>query len=132
MRTLLVADPTAELEPWVKAIASELRARVTHARTGDALEATLMTDGPFDLVVTDAQLQGKSGLQVLARARSLKLRVPFIVVTSVHAHLARVMVSDSITQTLTSRMVDRANLAALARGLVMDSSRPVAGSQAHP
>ena len=124
MCNILVADPHDELEPWVTAIARNLSATITCTRDGDALESALLSGNTFDLVVTSAQLNGRSGLQVLARARSLKLGVPFIVVTSLHGHLARVMVSDSATQTLTSRMVDRGNLATLARGVVRDAFRP--------
>lgn len=107
-------------------IALALRATVTNALDGPALEAALLGEGPFALVVTAAQLQGRSGLQVLARARSLKLSVPFIVVMSIHGHLARVMVSDASMQTLSSRMVDRKNLANLVCDLVRESNRPAA------
>jgi hypothetical protein len=37
------------------------------------------------------------------------------------------MVSDTTTQTLSSRMLDRQNLAALARVLVKESFRPASG-----
>lgn len=124
MRRILVADPNAELVPWVSAVAQALAATATVVQTGDQLEAALFENGPFDLVLTHAQLGGRSGLQVLARVRSVKETVPFVVVMSVHGPLLRVMVSDASAQTLSSRMLDRNNLAALARVLVKDSFRP--------
>ncbi len=124
MRRILVADPNSDLSSWVDAILQALSASATVVHTSEQLESSLLDRGPFDLVLTHAQLGGRSGLQVLARIRSMKERVPFIVVLSVHGPLLRVMVSDTNTQTLSSRMLDRQNLAALARVLVKESYRP--------
>jgi DNA-binding response OmpR family regulator len=124
MRRILVADPHADLAPWVDAIVQALSASAILVYTSEQLEKTLLEQGPFDLVLTHAQLDGRSGLQVLARVRSLKESVPFIVVLSLHGSLLRVMVSDTAAQTLSSRMLDRQNLAALTRVLVKESCRP--------
>ena len=124
MRRILVADPSSDLAPWVDAILQALSASATVVHTSEQLESTLLDQGPFDLVLTHAQLTGRSGLQVLARVRSLKETVPFIVVLSLHGPLLRVMVSDTAAQTLSSRMLDQQNLAALARVLVKESYRP--------
>ena len=130
MRRILIADPNAELIPWIEAVIEALAATATVVNDGRQLEAALIERGPFDLVITHAQLGGRSGLQVLARVRSLRLMVPFVVVTSIHGPLLRTMVSDSATQTLSSRMLDQQNLAALARVLVKDSCRPAGCSGA--
>lgn len=126
MCRILAADPDDALEPWVSAIADALAATVITRRHGDDLEAELFGDVGYDLVVTAAQLEGQSGLAVLARARSQRITVPFIVVTSVQGNLARVMVSDAANETLSSRTLDRDNLAMLARGFVRGRGRPVA------
>jgi DNA-binding response OmpR family regulator len=124
MRRILVADPDSNLSSWVDAIIQALSASATLVYTSEQLETALLEQGPFDLVLTHAQLSGRSGLQVLARVRALKESVPFIVVLSIHGSLLRVMVSDTSAQTLSSRMLDRQNLAALARVLVKESYRP--------
>ncbi|GEM_PF-4833335 len=126
MCRILAADPDDKLEPWVSAIADALAATVITRRHGDDLEAELLGDGGYDLVVTAAQLEGTSGLAVLARARSQRIAVPFIVFTSLHGHLARVMVSDAVNETLSSRTLDRDNLAMLARGFVKGRGRSLA------
>jgi len=124
MRRILVADPSTDLVHWVETLVQALSASATVVHTSEQLEETLLDQGPFDLIFTHNQLQKRSGLQVLARARSLKETIPFIIVLSLHGPLLRVMVSDTTAQTLSSRMLDRQNLAALAVALVRDSSRP--------
>jgi DNA-binding NarL/FixJ family response regulator len=91
---------------------------VTHASDGDALEQTFFDDGPFDLVVCRALLGARSGLQVLAKARSEGKRASFIVYSSLDTAWLRVFVSDAQHTVLSSRVVSLDGLSELARGMV--------------
>lgn len=128
MRRILVANANHSLIPWLEPTIRGLSATLTEVRSTAELEFALREDGPFDLVVTDMRLDGQSGLQIMARARALKVATPFIVVLSVHGQQLRVMVSDSTSETLSSRMVDSQNLAALSRQLVARRRRPASSN----
>ncbi len=102
----------------LRPVLRRLDADIAEADTGDRLEHLLRHEGPFDLVVANAQLPSLSGLQVLARSRSDGIQTPFIVVTSVHGLLLRIFVSDTTGTVLSSRVVDPDNLAVLAENLM--------------
>ncbi len=105
----------------------DLSADVDETDSGQHLEDLLRGSGPFDLVITDAQLPVRSGLQVLARCRTDGVRTPFIVIQSVHQLLLRVFVSDAEGTVLSSRMVDGDNLASLAGNLIEQGDGPASG-----
>ena len=83
MKVLLVED-------------NELNRKVMHAFLGhlghettttvDAEAALeLLTDGDFDVVLSDVQLPGISGLDLVVRVRQLRERVPFMVAVTAMA-----------------------------------------------
>lgn len=114
---MLVGDADPEVRRQLVMHLSPLRPSVYEADSGTRLDE-LLKSGPFDLVVASAQLPMVTGLSVLARARSRGDKTPFIVVTSHHALVLRVMVSDDSGTVLSSRVVDGENLATLAKNLV--------------
>jgi PleD family two-component response regulator len=121
-RRILIAD--RDKGDNIKPVLRRLDADIIEAESGEEIEQLLETQGPFDLVVTNAQLQQLSGLQVLARARIHGVRTPFIVITSVHGLLLRVFISDTSGTVLSSRVVDPDNLAVLAGNLIKDAGTP--------
>lgn len=127
---ILLADRDPVVRSQIKPILHALRADVSEAESGQHLEDLLRDQGPFDLVITNAQLPVRSGLQVLARCRADGVRTPFIVVTSVHQLLLRVFVSDAEGTVLSSRMVDGDNLATLAGSLIERGNGPASGRRA--
>jgi DNA-binding response OmpR family regulator len=115
---IVLAEADEKVRDWLRRPLARLTGNVREATTGPELEALLREEGPFDLVITNAQLPGQSGLQVLARLRARGEVTPFIVVTSIHESLLRVFVSDAEGTVLSSRMVDPNNLVALASSLM--------------
>src|SRR5436190_21235815 len=82
-RTVLIADTSRDARASIeKALESLGPQAVTHAADGDELERIFFNQGPFDLVVCRALLGARSGLQVLAKARSGGRRASFIVYSS--------------------------------------------------
>ncbi len=126
---ILLADRDPTVRNQIKPILRGLRAEVSETDNGEHLAELLRNDGPFDLVITNAQLPVQSGLQVLARCRAVGVRTPFIVVTSVHQPLLRVFVSDAEGTVLSSRMVDNDNLATLAESLIEHGDGPASARQ---
>lgn len=124
---ILLADRDPAIRNQIKPILRGLRAEVSETDSGEHLAQMLRHEGPFDLVITNAQLPVQSGLQVLARCRADGVRTPFIVVTSVHQLLLRVFVSDAEGTVLSSRMVDSENLETLAGGLIENGDGPASG-----
>jgi CheY-like chemotaxis protein len=122
---IALADADANVRDWLRLPLSRLTANISEAASGPELEALLQEEGPFDLVITSAQLPGgRSGLQVLARLRSSGSTTPFIVLTSIHRESLRVFVSDAEGTVLSSRVVDPQNLVGLAASLMPRSSLP--------
>ena len=115
---IIIAEPDATTRDWLRPALVALAAQIHEVGDGNELERSLEQNGPFDLVITSAQLPMQSGLQVLARARSRGVMTPFVVMTSVHEDLLRVFVSDAEGTVLSSRMVDRDNLLSLAMSLI--------------
>src|SRR5215208_5363635 len=87
---IVLAEADGKVRDWLRRPLSRLTGNMREATTGPELEALLLGEGPFDLVITNAQLPGQSGLQVLARLRARGEATPFIVVTSIHESLLRV------------------------------------------
>lgn len=115
---IVIAEADERTREWLRPVLLPLGGRVVEAADGAELERLLDSDGPFDLVITSSQLPIQSGLSVLARARSRGVSTPFVVVTSVHANMLRVFVSDAEGTVLSSRVVDADNLRTLAMNLI--------------
>jgi DNA-binding NarL/FixJ family response regulator len=96
---------------------------VSHAADCDELERLFFDQGPYDLVVCRALLGARSGLQVLARARSAGQRASFIVYSSLDGPWLRVFVSDAESTVLSSRVVSLEGVAQLAAGLLEAARR---------
>jgi DNA-binding response OmpR family regulator len=117
-----LADHDAEVRGWLSKTLTRL-ADVVEAEHGIELERTLRDAGPFDLVVTRANLPVQTGLSVLARCRAGGDATPFVVITSVQRKSLTVFVSDAEGTVLSSRVVDSDNLLALALSLIERARR---------
>lgn len=116
---LLVADPSSDTRDRLERVLSGLGPQsVAHAGTAQEFERLFVDHGPYDLVVCRALLGQRSGLQVLAKARSGGSRASFIVYTSLDGAWLRVFVSDVENTVLSSRVVSLEGLAHLAGGLL--------------
>ncbi|HVU00114.1 MAG TPA: response regulator [Polyangiaceae bacterium] len=122
--SVLIADTSAESRSTLEAALSSLGPQtVTHAADGDELERRFFEDGPYDLVVCRALLGARSGLQVLARARTAGKRASFIVYSSLDGPWLRVFVSDAESTVLSSRVVSLEGVAQLAAGMLEAARR---------
>ena len=116
-QVLLAGDVTGTVSSLGPALAA-VGARVRQVRSGAELERVLGREGPFDLVVSAAQLPDKTGLCVLADARATGITAPFVVVVAAYYPRLRVLVSQTGGNVLSSRMLDQNNLVALAREMM--------------
>lgn len=117
--SVLIADTSAESRTTLEhALASLGPQKVVHAENGDELERMFFDEGPHDLVVCRALLGARSGLQVLARARTAGKRASFIVYSSLDGPWLRVFVSNGENTVLSSRVVSLEGVAQLAAGMV--------------
>jgi DNA-binding response OmpR family regulator len=116
-RVLLGCDAAGTYE-WLASELARRGAEVTVARTGFDVEQALENDGPFELVITSSHLPDKTGLGVLAHARSVRIETPFLVIVSGQRPMVRIMVSDGTGDVLSSRVVNGANLVALSTQLM--------------
>lgn len=116
---LLVADTCGEArDALAKVLAGLGPQSVVQAESAQEFERLFVDHGPYDLVVCKALLGRRSGLQVLAKARSGGSRASFIVYTSLDGAWLRVFVSDVDHTVLSSRVVSLEGLAHLAGGLL--------------
>jgi DNA-binding response OmpR family regulator len=116
-RVLLGCDRAGTYE-WLASELVRRGAEVTIARSGIDVEKALENSGPYQLVITSAHLPDKTGLGVLAHARSLRIETPFLVIVSGQRPMVRIMVSDGTGDVLSSRVVNGANLVALSAQLM--------------
>jgi CheY-like chemotaxis protein len=117
--SVLIADTSAEARNTIEQSLANLGPQtVDHAEDGDQLERLFFDKGPYDLVVCRALLGARSGLQVLAKARTRGRRASFIVYSTLEGPWLRVFVSDSDATVLSSRVVSLEGLAHLAEGMV--------------
>jgi hypothetical protein len=115
----LVADPSGDARETLANVLSGLGPqRVSHACSAQEFERLFVNDGPYDLVVCRALLGPRSGLTVLAKARSGGSRTSFILYTSLDGAWLRIFVSDMANTVLSSRIVSLEGLANLAGGLL--------------
>jgi len=122
--SILIADTAPEARATLEKALAYVRPHVvTHAADGDELERLFFRSGPFDLVACRALLGSRSGLQVLAKARSNGQRAAFIVYSSLESMWLRVFVSDAESTVLSSRVVSIDGLAELAAGMLESQRR---------
>ncbi|HEY5957992.1 MAG TPA: hypothetical protein VIV60_15625 [Polyangiaceae bacterium] len=117
MRILLAAASSAA-ELAVLPVIHALDARVVQVKDALGLAKALDELGGFDLVLSDGQLAGGTGLGILAMARQSGRRPPFIIVQSVHQSLVRVVVGGGTRSVLATRVVNDVALIELAEDLL--------------
>lgn len=122
--SVLLADTDPEaLSVIERALAPLGPQRVLRAADGDELERLFFAKGPHDLVVCRAVLGARSGLQVLAKARSSGRRASFIIYSSLDGPWLRVFVSDVDAMVLSSRVVSLDGFSHLANGILRAKRR---------
>jgi DNA-binding NtrC family response regulator len=124
VRRVLLTRQDTRLVGWLETALRASDVELTLVDSGIELERALFGSGPFGLVISSSGLEGPSGLQVLAKARTHGVNTPFIIVMSFHGDFVRVMVSDVRSATLSSRMVDVSNFVSLALSFLRPSSAP--------
>jgi CheY-like chemotaxis protein len=80
LRVLLAEDDDA-LRAELSRVLADDGAIVAEARDGLEAADRLANDGPFDAIVTDVRMPGKTGLEVLRELRAKGVRTPAIVMT---------------------------------------------------
>lgn len=88
-RRVLVAEDSAPLRTLISDVLSLEGFVVTEAQNAVEMEAAIALSelpaaphGPFDLVVTDVRMPGKSGLDALRALRSRGVKSGFVVITA--------------------------------------------------
>ena len=114
---MLIAGNDRGVSSFLGPALAALGVEVRQVRTGSEIERALHGDGPFHLVVTSVSLPDKTGLEVLAQARSLRICTPFLLVVGVKRPHIRVLVSNDSGDVLSTRFVDERNLVALSAEL---------------
>jgi DNA-binding NarL/FixJ family response regulator len=115
---VILADPDpVHRAPIERSLSAMVATTVTTVETRAELEQALGREDA-DLVVTTSRLGAESALQVLARARAAGDRTPFVVYSSFHDSLMRVLVSEAEGTLLSSRVVTLPDLAETAAMLV--------------
>jgi hypothetical protein len=94
---------------------------VVSVSRGSDLTEQLCEEGPFDLVIGESNLEGGSGLSLLARTHIRGCGAPFILVQSFHQSLMRILVGGAGSGVLGSRVVNEPALFELAVELVRAS-----------
>jgi DNA-binding response OmpR family regulator len=81
-KRILIVDDDEDMRCWMRLAVERLGAVVREAATGSGALRWLADEGPFDLVITDVRIPLPDGIEVLARARSLGIDSPFLVITA--------------------------------------------------
>lgn len=90
-RILVADDDQAIVSLWARILKWEIGAEVVAVFDGDAAAAQIASSR-FDLVISDVQMPGISGLDVLRCAREHEPQIPVILVTG---HAAREIVAEA-------------------------------------
>ena len=84
-RRVLVAEDDAAMREIIATVLGERGYQITLARSGSELSRLLSESNqvrPFDLIVTDVQMPGISGLDVIDQIRKLGNTTPVVIVTA--------------------------------------------------
>jgi CheY-like chemotaxis protein len=81
IRSILVVDDDAPMREMVVLMLREQGVEAIGAESADAAMEVLRVHS-FDAVLTDVQMPGKTGLELLRETRALEPRTPVIVMTS--------------------------------------------------
>lgn len=120
---IILADSDLTTRSWLgPRIGTRLGAELMEMTSGLELERALTQRGA-DLVITNAQLLGATGLQVLAKLRARGVRTPFIVFSAVQGNLMRVFISDGQGTVLSSRVISSESVADLAQSMMRLEAR---------
>lgn len=119
-RVLLVDDDEDIRELLTSLFEAEMRdVDVVAAASADEALATLRA-GRFDLILTDHRMPGKSGMELLARAREQAPQTPRVMLTA-HADLALAMqaVNEQGAERFLTKPVDPRELVRFVREILL-------------
>jgi len=101
---------------------------VSDVSDGARLDSLLVNEGPFDLIISHANLPGSRGLEVLTKARERGDATPFILVQSLHQNFVRITIGGGPHSIVSTRLVNVVALTDLVRQLLSnrttDSRQP--------
>lgn len=78
---LLIADDDTEMRGWLRIILRTKGYFTAEAVNGPELLSVLLTEEPFDVVISDIRMPIKTGLETAAVARHMGIAAPFIFIT---------------------------------------------------
>jgi CheY-like chemotaxis protein len=120
---LLVAEDDLELRRWLCLVLRRLPCRITEACDGDELEALLLGEERFDLVVTDIRMPRRSGLEAAVVARQAGVTTPFIFLTGYSDETTVEVAATLGNSVLLSKPVDSITLLAQVRRLLSPAEK---------
>jgi CheY-like chemotaxis protein len=95
---------------------------VSEVVDGTQLDGLLTNEGPFDLIISHANLPGSRGLEVLTKARERGDATPFILVQSLHQNFVRITIGGGPHSIVSTRLVNVVALTDLVRQLLSKPS----------
>jgi two-component system OmpR family response regulator len=114
---ILVAEDDANLAEGILRSLRQSGYAVDWVKAGDEAEAALDAN-PFDLLILDLRLPGKSGLEVLKHLRSRESKVPVLILTALDSVEDRVRGLDSGADDYLAKPFELAELGARVRALM--------------
>ena len=120
-RILAVEDDAVSLRIVTKALEYEGHEVVPHACAGDAI--TALSDGPFDILVTDIMMPGEDGFSMIQAARRLRPGIKVIALSAIDERVPR----DLTAQAFEKLGVDRVLGKPIKRALLHDAVQAVLG-----
>jgi DNA-binding response OmpR family regulator len=121
---LLIADDDSELRAWIRLVLRRLDAEVLEAKDGIELSSLLREGGPFDLIVTDIRMPGKSGFEVVSEARRAGVSAAVVLLSGYSGDVPRSAIERMGNAVLLSKPVEGDELLAAIRALL---ARPAFG-----
>ena len=83
---VLVADNDLEFLELIAKVLDQSGLEVVCARTGNELLRELIESTPFDVVITDASMPWKTGLQIIQSEWNVRLPCPLVIMTEQRDH----------------------------------------------
>lgn len=99
------------------------QATIDQVSDGARLDAQLRTAGPYALVISQANLPGMRGLDVLTKARDRGDSTPFVLIQSVHQNFVRITMSGGLNAVVSTRVVNTVALVDLVQQTLAASVR---------
>ncbi|GEM_PF-3585040 len=126
-RRLLLARSDDAIQPILTPLRDAMGAvTIDEVADGNQLDESLLRNGPYALVISQAMLPGMRGLEVLAKARERGDNTPFILIQSIHQNFVRITIGGGPNSIVSTRLVNTIALLDLVQQMLSDrhSSHP--------